>query len=177
MKDSPFNITRDEILNLAAQKLADQYSDESDLCEYARKLIAERVEATVKASVMSKVDAILSAEMERIMSHEIIPITIWGERCGPPTTLRAALHERAMNYWMEKVGDDGKPSTGWGATPRHEWMLKKYAGAAFDEAIKQNIINVLGALKDAIRADGYKQVDDALNELLRVKSLKEQKKS
>jgi len=170
--ENPFNITREEILNLAATKLADQYADDSDLGDIARKEINARIEKLVKEKLNACVDSALSEEMERILSKEIIPVDIFGDKVGDPTTIRAAIAVRARDYWMEKVDEKGKPDPrGWGTHPRHEFLFKRIAGEEFDKVVKQNMVDLVGAFKDAMRADAQKRCDEYLNELIKVKSL------
>ena len=41
--ETPFNITREEVLELAANKLADMYADESGLHDQASRIIRDRI--------------------------------------------------------------------------------------------------------------------------------------
>lgn len=178
MSDNPFNITREELLNLAAQKLADQAQDESELIEMANKLVREKVEKALAQSVLASVDKFLADEMEKILSQTICPVDVWGDRTGAPTTLRATLHERAKAYWAENVDGEGKLVTNsWSSSgkPRAEWLMCKVAGKEFEGVVKQNIVNIIGALKDAVRDDMKANVDKYLNELIKVKSQGDQK--
>ena len=175
MDTNTLGITREEILELAAQKLADQYSDESDLSDLANKKINERIERLVGNTLAKKVDETLTAEVEKLLRTEVVPVDIWGDKTGEPTTIKAALHKRAAEFWSEKVDGDGKPSTYYSGKPRHEWLFSKIAAEEFSKAIKQDFVNIIGALKDSLRADYAKRADEYLNELIKVKSLGDSK--
>jgi hypothetical protein len=175
--ENPFNITREEIIELAANKIADRYGEESDLSSSINKQVSSRIESVFKTNLNEKIDAFMNAEMSALLSKEIIPVDMWGDEVGEPTTLRAAVTKHAKEFWDDKVDSNGTLSrNGYGCKPRHEYLFQKLAAEAFTEAMKQNIVNILGALKDSIRADAYASVDRSLSELLKVKSLSEQKK-
>lgn len=169
--NNPFGITREEILNLAAQKLADEHGDCDYISELAQKTICQRVDEYFKSTVKSKIDTYLAESMEKLVSTEIAPVNIWGEKTGEPTTLRDAMAEKARDYWNVVVNDDGKPSDRWGAKlTRAEWLMKKIAGEEFSAAIKQNLTNIVGAFKDALRDQAQKDIGEHLNKILAVKT-------
>ena len=177
MNSNPFNISREEIIELAAQKLADQYADDNDLSSDIEKRINERIKSLFGETMSKKIDTFFQAEMEKLIEREIVPVDVFGDPCGKPTTLRAAIYEKSKSFWHEPVDSSGNVTrSSYGSTPRHQFLFQKCASEVFADAIKQNVVDVLGALKDAIRADAYKAVDSSLNSLLHVKSLKEQGK-
>jgi hypothetical protein len=172
-----FEITKEELLEIAAKKLIENLSlDESDLVEYARGQVLETIKTSLAQKVVSEVDSVLKKHMDALLENEIIPVTIWGEKCGNPTTIKAALHERTRDYWNTKVDkNSGNPASDsyYNTITRAEWLASKVAAAEFDGVIKQNLVNIVAAFKDALREDAAKKIDSMLNELLRVKSLKD----
>lgn len=175
MKSSAqFELTREDVLELAAQKVADEYCNEESVSELVHKKINERVEAEVQKLLVKKVDDIISAETDRLMRSPISPVNVWGEQVGKPTTIRDAMATKAKEFWNENVGEDGKP-TSYRGTPRHIVVFRQVANEEFVKAVQQNIVNLVGAFKDALREDAKTKVDGILNDLLKVKSPSEQK--
>lgn len=168
MTENPFGISKLELLELAASKLVDQFSDEESLSDMVRNRIHTRIETIVATEVKGKIDALLTEQMTALMKKEICPVDMFGESTGTPTTIQATMAERAKVFWNEKVTEEGKPSSGWGGESRHVHIYRKIATAAFAEAIKQDTVNIVGALKDAIRTDMQASLSKHLNELIRV---------
>lgn len=160
---NPFNITREEILELAAQKLADSAADYEDLHSSAHREIKERIHA----KLFPKVDEAISAELERLLSSEIAPVNIWGEKVGEPTTIRSALHQRAKDYWSQKVNGDGKPNDGYGGKPRAEWMFEKIVRDEFTAAIKGNAEEITKAFKAAMKETAMANIAAKVDELFK----------
>lgn len=165
-------ITKEEVLNLAARKLADEAADSDYIEGSARKLIEASVKQIIAESLLPKIDGFLHGELQALVSKEIVPVDIWGDSTGKPTTIRAALAERARDYWSVKVDNDGKPTNYYGAKPRHEWMFGEIVKEEFAKAINQDLVNIVGALKDAIIDDCNKTVRAKIDELIRVKTQK-----
>lgn len=89
---------------------------------------------------------------------------------GQANYIRESLSVKALKYWNEKVDNEGRASDSYSSKPRHEWMFRKITGEEFDKVVKQNIVNLVAAFKDAIREDEKNKIDSYLNELLKVKS-------
>lgn len=169
-QSNPFGITREEILDLAAQKLANEFADQESLENRISKLINQKVEEASKSRIIPAVDAALKAEMDTLLNKEIVPIDIWGQKAGEPTTVRAAFIEHARNYWDAKVDNEGKPSTYYQAKPRHQYFFEKIAGEQFSKAVEQNIVNLVGAFKDSLKADVAAQMSNHIDTLIKVKT-------
>jgi hypothetical protein len=122
----------------------------------------------VKTHLISKVDEILMREMERIMSTEITPVNIFGDREGKPTTIRATLAERAKVFWEEKVNGEGRRES-YGGSPRYEWLFNRVIKDEFEKVVKQNIVNMVGAFKDALKADAATVTAKHIDDLIKVK--------
>jgi len=75
-----------------------------------------------------------------------VPIDIYGERAGNPTTLRDIIKDKALKFWDEKVNEEGKVS-GWGGRPRHEHLYGKVVRDEFEKAIRANVKEVVAAFK------------------------------
>lgn len=146
--------------------LGDSTMLDSRIYNEVERLVNDAVSKTIN----DRVEAALSSAMSAALDDEIQPLTLWGESAGQPTTLRAALHARAKDFWNEKVDKEGKQST-YGGKPRWEHVVSVMTAREFDNAIKQNIVNIAGAIKDAVRATFYEQVDKKLDEFFKIRSL------
>jgi hypothetical protein len=154
----------DEILG-DHDRIADQIHNE------AMNLVGKALEKDLNRAVEKTLNTI----MEKALDTEVSPVNVWGEREGEPTTIRAALHNRAKAFWQEKVDAKGE-KTSYGGRPRYEHVLSIITANEFDSAVKQNIVNVAGAIKDAVRADFYKAVDAKLNDFFKITSAEDQKR-
>lgn len=168
--ENPFGITKSEIMDLAANKLADQMSDTEFLEGLVTSKIESRIDELFKSSINAKVDAFLSTEMERILSKEIVPVDIWGESTGEPTTIKAVLAKRAREFWDTKVNSEGKPGDYYSNKARHEWLFAKIVQDEFAAAVKQNITNLVGSFKESISASATKIVQEHINQIIQVRT-------
>lgn len=170
--NTPFEITREEVLELAAKKLVDacEYSDSTSIEERAEEMIRRKVgELFSETSIKSKIDQCLTAELEKLLGQEIIPVDIWGQREGSPTTIRAALAERARKFWDLPVDREGREST-YGGTPRHKKLMEEIVKSEFEKAVKENVDVIIGEFKAAVKADTTKMVHDHIDKLINVRS-------
>lgn len=168
--ETPFGITREEILKLAVEKLIDQDCNEESLNESAKRMIEKQIKELFSTTLKSKIDGMLTVEMERLMGEEICPVDIYGQPTGKPTTMRAVLAERGRVFWNESVDSDGRPST-YGGSPRHQHLFRKIVNDEFEKAVKQNIVNLVGSFKDALSANAAKITKDHIDSLIKVKSV------
>ena len=134
--------------------------------------VEHQVKTALEKTLNAKVDQALNDALHTALEAEIQPVNIFGEREGKPTTIRAALHERAKNFWNEKVDSKGEKSN-YGGRPRWEHILSIMTAKEFESAIKQDVINVAAAIKDSVRHTFYAEVDAKLNDFFKVKSLED----
>jgi hypothetical protein len=167
MNSIPFEITKEEVLSLAAQKLFDAYYGELDISERAEEIIRSKVDKMVEeANFRRKIDDVLTAEMEKILGQEVQPVNIWGEREGKPTTIRAALAEQAKIFWHVRVDQEGREST-YGGSPRSEMLMRKLLKEEFEKAVKTNAELIVQEFKKALLSDAVKIVTDNINRLIK----------
>lgn len=168
MNEIPFGITKEEITELAATKIADSLLDADVIEVSVAKKIEARLENLFGTKIKTRVDSFLSEEMTRILSKEIHPVDIYGEKTGEPTSIQAVLAERAKVFWDTKVDEKGNPAGSWGAVPRHEHLFRKIVNEEFEKAVKQNIVNLVGAFKDALSASANKITQEHIDSLIKV---------
>lgn len=163
---NPFEITKEEVLNLAAQKVADEYAGDADMHDAVHKLCRDRVEEIVTNGLVKRVDEFLSVEMEKIMRQQINPVDIWGERTGTPTTMREQLSKRAQDFWNVRVDKEGKPSS-YGGEERFKQLFKQIVENEFADAVKSNAAVIVGEFKKALLADCLKLTTEHINRLIK----------
>ncbi len=171
-----FNIDPKDVIDLAAQKLADQVLDQyDDLASLAEMRIKETIASVIsdemRVSMAKTVDDKLQSEMEKILQHKIVPVDIWGEATGEPSTLREQIHKRALEYWEESVEPDKNKrgryrKTSYGGTPRHKLVFQDVAQKAFEEAMRANIAEMVKSFRDAMRKDMARKVEEHIDKII-----------
>lgn len=171
LMNTPFEITKEEVLELAANKLVDaHYNSDENLSERAEKIIRNRVcELFSETHIKGKIDKALSDELEKLLGTEIIPVDIWGQRDGKPTTIRAQLADRAQRFWEVRISDDGRESS-YGGTPRCEVLMKKLLKDEFEKAVASNAEVIVAEFKKALTTSGHKVVTEQIEKLVRVQT-------
>lgn len=176
------DIEPQQVVDLAAEKLLqivlenDEYSAIQILQDKIDALIKETVTDEMRAGISEKIDAALQSEMEKALSQEIVPVDIWGEAKGEPTTIRQQLHKRALEYWEERVEKDRNNSgryrvTTYGGTPRHKLVFQDVAKDAFEAAMKENIGEMVKAFRDAMRKDAAEKVGKHIDSIINSRAL------
>lgn len=168
-----FDIDAAAVLDLAAQKLADEIGDATRITEQVNRLLTQRIEEAMKAVVITKIDQIIDAQLEKMLNQTIQPVNIWGDKVGEPTTIANALSDRAKEFWNTKVDKNGKVVTdSWAAREaktRAEYMLGKIVTDEFAALVKTHAAEILSVMKERLRADAHAAIDKHLNELIKVK--------
>lgn len=169
---NPFGITREEVLELAARKLADQTADHEYINNSADKIIRERIDLMMKSKGAEVIDRRVSACVDDLMRKEFTPVDIWGDSTGKPITIRDALIEKTKAFWTAPVDNEGKPTekSHYNSKPRYQYLFANLAKESFAEAVTQNITNIVGALKDSLKAAAKQMTDEHINKLIQVRT-------
>jgi hypothetical protein len=182
-----FGITKEDIVDRAAALLAKdalssspEWNDDAgefvdapvDLLGKALKLVESELHAQVKRvlgnSVEAAVEERLRQEMETLLGKEIIPVDIFGEQTGEPTTMRGVLEKRAREFWEIKVDKDGKPGGGYyGGKSRAEFLMEKLMKDTFTDAMQKNTAAIVTAFQAALKADLAKQASEYVDRLIK----------
>lgn len=160
-----FNITREEVLELAANKVADQMADYEETQRLVHKLISTRVEQAFKESLNARIDTLLSDTINNLVDETVTPVDIWGEPTGEPTTILQALTKKAKDFWLAKVNADGKEVT-YNGTERWKMFLQQISKEQFTKVIKENIESIVQGFKEALRADTGKLLGEHIERLI-----------
>ena len=166
--NTPFEITKEEVLELAAKKLVECFADDGSISDQATEMIREKIKEAFANRLTKRIDEFLYEEMEKLLNQEITPVDMWGDKIGKPTTIRAQLAERARIFWDVKVNGDGKEES-WGGTPRHEVLFRRICQDKFSEAIKENADVIATEFKAALKADAARISAEHIDKLITVR--------
>ncbi|MEM8791073.1 MAG: hypothetical protein AAGE80_05615 [Pseudomonadota bacterium] len=171
------NIDQEDLLSMAAEKLADEYADHASIGQMLQSKIRERVDDAIKTTIDDRVEAALNAALSETLDQTIQPVDVFGEKTGEPTTLRATLSQRAKDFWSTKVDRNGKPvgNDTWGsreAKTRAEWMLGKIVSDEFASQVRENAVEIAATFKEAMRKDAHAMIDKHIDGLIKAKSAK-----
>lgn len=169
-------IDADEIRTAVIARCVDEIMgnwDES-ITSMVSKSLREKIDSKVTNLMNDKIDTMLTDAVKSTLDESITPVNTWGEKVGETTTLKAVIHERARDFWNTKVNKDGAPSQYSSSKPRWEHLLGEELRGAFSDAIKKDMVNIAGSLKDAVRSDFYGAIDKGLNDIFKIKSIGDQ---
>lgn len=167
--NTPFEFTKEEVLELAANKLVDCFASDEDLRSLAEHKVSDRIKEVFELKLNRRIDEFLTSEMAKLLNQEICPTDIWGNKVGSPTTIRDQLAQRAKIFWDVRIDADGRESS-YGGSPRHEVLFKRICQDKFSEAIKENSELIAGEFKAALKADAAKIAAEHIDKLITVRS-------
>lgn len=173
------NINEDDLKAAIVQKAADEIlRQDDDLTAIIRKEVQSRLDKIFVASAEAQIQAAIATAVDGAFEREYQRVTSWGEAEGPKTSIRKELEKTVDGYWGAKVDPrSGKPTdSNYNSVTRAEYLMTQVCAENFSDAMKQNVQNVTGALKDGLRNQLAKQMDHMLDELFRIKSLQDQGK-
>jgi len=172
------NINEDDLKRDIVHRAADQLVDD----EHLSGLVAKEVKARVDKLFIDRAEAQISAAIDEAIKggfeREYQRVNAWGQAEGDKTSIKKKLDELVSGYWNAGVDKYGKPATGGydRAMTRAEWLMTQVCAKDFSDAMKESAINMTGALKDGMRNQMAKFMDDLLGSLFHVKSLQDQGK-
>lgn len=140
------DITKDELLELAAQKLIGQMDLEEVLETEVQKQVRDFISSNMAANIEKRVAEFLNEELLKLLREEIVPVDIYGERAGKPTTLREIVKDRAIKFWGERVNENGELCS-YGGVERHKMLYLQTINGAFEQAIKDNVQEIVTGFK------------------------------
>lgn len=143
-------ISKDDILDRAAEKLAAEVGDYEEVHNRLNDMLERRVQKAAGDNLDAVVTDIITKATEKMLDETVQPRNIWGERDGEPTTIRTALSEKARDFWMEKIDKDGKRTNGYGGKPRFEYLVQQYIKDEFEAAMKENIASITQGFREAM---------------------------
>jgi hypothetical protein len=173
------NINEDDLKAAIVAKATDELlQQDDDLSAMVAKEVRSRLDKIFVARAEAQIQAAIDAAVSNAFEREYRRVTTFGETDGPTTTIRAELEKTVGAYWSAKVDPrTGKPSdSSYSAVTRAEYLMTQVCAEDFTSGLKASVLNVTGALKDGLRNQLAKQMDQMLNDLFRIKSLQDQGK-
>ena len=170
MKIEDLGFSKEDIIDKLAEKMisADYGEDYEDrVSTQVQKRIESKLTESVNKAFLSAVDDKLNAILDEIIAAEVTPVSIWGEPQGEKTTIRDQLVKRAKDFWMQKVDKNGKACDSYYGVPRHEHIVNEAVKKEFEAVVKSNIDGIVAGLKDALRTDMIKSVDENMKRVFK----------
>lgn len=172
------NINEEDLKAAIVQKAADEILNlDTDLsgliAEEVKKRLDQIFTDRAEAQIQQEIDAAIRLGFER----EYQRVDTWGTPIGEKTSVKRELERIVSGYWNTKVDKSGKPSSSdYNTITRAEFVMTQICAEDFSATMKQHALNVTGALKDGLRNQVAKLMDEMLNGLFHVKSLQDQGK-
>lgn len=165
-------LDKDRLQSAIVTAAANQLLENSeDLSWLVKKLVEARIDKIFADSASALIKASIDRAVEAGFEREYRRVDSFGIQKGETTTIRRELEASITGYWTTKVDTSGSPtSSSYNSLTRAEWIMTKAVGEDFVKMVRQNAVNVTGALKDAMRGELRKNLDAVLGELFRVKS-------
>lgn len=174
------NISEDDLKKAIVEKAANELlNHDDDLSGMVSKEVSRRIQKIFVDRVDAQIAAAVDEAVQKGFDVEYQRVNAWGQPDGEKTTIRAQLDKLIGGYWTTKVdARNGKPvSDSYNATTRAEYLMTQICAENFSESMKSHATNIAGHLKDGLRGQMAKVMDEMLNQLFRVKSLQDQGKA
>jgi hypothetical protein len=173
------NFNEEELKEAITQKAAEAILNDSDSLEgMIAKEVKSRLDKIFIDRAQAQIESAIDQAVQTAFDREYQRVTTWGEAEGPKTSIRAQIDKVINGYWSEQVNaKTGKPNDGYGdKVTRAEFLMTQMCAKDFSKQMRDDALAVTGALKDGLRNQLAKVMDDMLNGLFHVKSLQDQGK-
>jgi hypothetical protein len=171
-----------EIKGLVVDKAVEKLENESvEILNNIEARLQVKAEALVmnhfEHNVKGILDNIINDLIKDGLDKEYTKRDFWGESKGEATTIKKELEGIISNFWETKVTNSGAATTNrHNAVTRAEYIMMKVCADDFVKNMEQTTADVVGNLKDGLRDQLYKHMDQSLDGLFRIKSLQDQGK-
>lgn len=173
------SFNEEDLKAAVVQKAADEFiQGANDLDGLVAKEVKRRLDAIFIERAEKQIADAIDEAVRDGFNREYQRVTAWGDAEGPKTTIRAELEKTVSAYWSEKVDTRSgtASSSSYNSVTRAEYLMTQICAKDFTEGMKQSVNNVTGALKDGLRVQLAKQMDEMLSNLFHIKSLADQGK-
>lgn len=173
------NINEEDLKAAIVDKAANEIlRHDDDLSSMVRVGVKERLDKIFAERVNAQIHQQIDEAVINLFNHEYQRVTAWGQPEGEPTTMRKELEKTVTNYWSAKVdARTGKADGGYNSVSRAEYLMTQICADDFTKHMKDAAVNVTATLKDGMRGQMAKVMDQILSELFHVKSLQDQGKA
>jgi hypothetical protein len=173
------NINEDDLKAAIVEKAADSIlADDQDLSTLVAKEVKKRLDKIFLERAEAQIQNAIDSAVVDSFNFEYQRVNNWGEAVGEKTTIKQRLDLIITGYWSAKVdAKTGKPSdSSYSSVTRAEYLMTTICAEDFTETMKQQVANITGALKDGLRNQMAKSMDNILQDLFKIKSLQDQGK-
>lgn len=168
-------LDQERIENGIIKEAAANIIGNEELYDRVKRAIDLRIDKLWKETAEERIRAEVELAIAAGFEKSYRKVDSFGRVEGEPTTIRAELEKLIADYWNASVDRQGKPSSSYGATTtRAEWMMTQMVAADFQGEMKNHVINLGGALKDALRAELHATVNKLLSDVFKVRSVEDQ---
>jgi hypothetical protein len=169
-------INKSRIEDGIIDQVASEFVNEENLSASIRDEVNKRIDRLFKDKADAQIADAINEAIRNGFDREYCRVNSWGEKEGNKTTIRKELERLIGDYWNTKVERDGKPASyGDNKLTRAEWVMAQMVAADFKDTMKQHVVNVAAGLKDGLRDELHKTVNQLLTGVFHVKSLEDQK--
>lgn len=176
------NFDTAEIQKIVIEKAVHSIVEESDIAETVResvqKEVDRRVEKVFAATANKKLNEAIEQAIKDGFTRPFRGVNCFGEPEGAETSIKAQLVKQVDGYWNcmvdKRTGAPGASS--YNGITRAEYLMTKICAEDFTKTMEQHAANITGALKDGLRGQMARQVDQMLDRLFKIKSLQDQGK-
>jgi len=152
--------------------------DQNDFHEKITAAINSKIDDAFRQRGEQLINDAIADAVNNGFDREYRTIDQWGQPKGDHTTIRRELDRIVSAFWSARVDPkSGKPTdSSYSSVTRAEWVMMSICADDFSKSMKDAAVNVTGALKDGMRAQLGKHMDDLLDSLFKVRSLQDQGK-
>lgn len=168
-------INKERIEDAIVEKVASDFINEENLSEQINSEVKRRIDFHFKTHADAQIKGAIDDAIRNSFEREYCKVNSWGQREDNPTTISKELERLIGNYWNAKVDRNGKETTYSEGTTRAEWLMMQLVAADFKDAMKQHVVNITGGLKDGLRDQLHKTVNELLSGTFHVKSIDDMK--
>jgi len=114
---------------------------------------------SMKPKIQDRINEIMDKEVEKVFSQPFTPVDRFGYGKGETTTIRELIAKEAIEYWTEKVDDNGNKTNGYGVqTVRAEFYAKKFMKEFYTKNLSEYAENMAKEVKAKIPATFAEEV-------------------
>lgn len=112
----------------------------------------------LKDQIEKQIDKIMAQKIEEVFNAPFQRTNQWGDKIGEPTTIRDMVANEAINYWNQKVDDDGKTSKYNSKQTMAEYHAKQVVKKVYDTE--------LAAAVEVMIKDFRAKIPDTIGEIM-----------
>lgn len=170
-------ITKEDVLNMAADKLLKNMNIEEEAFEMLTRRVNDTFSGfgkTIDKALQKMADERLSKELDNVLERIITPMNTWGDATGEkPMKLKDIILKKAEEYWLTPVDKNGKAtSAGYSSAGRADYVMQRHLKEAFESAMKENVTEIVAAFKKALHQDLYASCSRNIEALIKGQQIK-----